>query len=323
MKFALLDREGQNLVKEARFKGQNAIDKLKNLVCIHGCVNMRGSTAGKRSCFELGFNIVPQKFTEMLLNFTSASSQPAVLFLHGFLGNHTEFHSVSSRLEQFNCMAIDLPGHGKTQETWEYSLPNTAEAIVELLTQAQIDQANLVGYSMGGRLALYLALTYPDRFPKVVIESGSPGLKTARERSQRIQHDHELANRLEADFQQFLRDWYNMPLFRSFAAHPNFEQIVQERAKNNPLELARSLREMGTGMQPSLWKTLESHRQPILLIVGECDRKFIEINQEMAALCPTAELVIVSDCGHNVHFEKPEEFVDRLQHFLLDSQSNL
>jgi 2-succinyl-6-hydroxy-2,4-cyclohexadiene-1-carboxylate synthase len=252
----------------------------------------------------------------MLLNFTQVSSQPVVLFLHGFLGNHTEFHSVMSRLEQFNCITIDLPGHGKTQEFWEYSVPNTAAAIVDLLTQAQIDQVNLVGYSMGGRLALYLALNYPDQFPKAVIESGSPGLKTAEERSQRIQHDQKLAARLEADFPQFLRDWYNMPLFQSFAAHPNFEQIVQERAKNNPLELARSLKEMGTGMQPSLWKTLESHRQPILLIVGAYDRKFIEINQEMAMLCPTAELAIVSDCGHNVHWEKPEEFVDRLQRFL-------
>jgi 2-succinyl-6-hydroxy-2,4-cyclohexadiene-1-carboxylate synthase len=244
---------------------------------------------------------------KMMPNFT-------ILFLHGFLGNRLEFATVISRLDRFNCISIDLPGHGETQASWEYSLPNTADSIIENLP---VDQANLVGYSMGGRLALYLALNYPDRFPKAVIESGSPGLKTELERAQRIQCDRELANRLEADFDQFLIDWYNMSLFKSFAAHPNFEQILEQRKKNNPIELARSLKEMGTGMQLSLWEKLKSHRQPLLLMVGEYDRKFIEINQEMVSLCETAEFAIVPNCGHNVHFEKPGEFVDRVQRFLL------
>lgn len=264
-------------------------------------------------------DIVPWKNTKMNFKFVNhcvTPNQPVVLFLHGFLGHCSEFDSVIPHLDRFNCIAIDLPGHGKTQFSSEYSLPNTADAIVALLDQLQIAQANLVGYSMGGRLALYLALNYRDRFPKAVIESGSPGLKTEVERSQRLQHDRELADQLEANFDQFLIDWYNMPLFRTFKAHPSFQQIVKERAKHNPIELARSLKEMGTGMQPSLWEKLESHRQPLLLIVGECDRKFIAINQEMASRCRTAELAIVPDCGHNIHFEKPKEFSDRLQKFL-------
>lgn len=264
-------------------------------------------------------DIVPQKNPKMNFNFVNhsvASTQPVVLFLHGFLGNCSEFDAVIPHLDRFNCVTVDLPGHGKTQFSLKYSLPNTADAIVVLLDQLQIAQANLVGYSMGGRLALYLALNYPDRFAKTVIESGSPGLRTEFERSQRIQYDRELAKRLEANFEQFLIDWYNMPLFKTFSAHANFQQILKERAKHNPVELARSLREMGTGMQPSLWEKLASHRQPLLLIVGECDRKFIAINQEMASLCKTAKLAIVPDCGHNIHFEKPREFIDRLQRFL-------
>jgi 2-succinyl-6-hydroxy-2,4-cyclohexadiene-1-carboxylate synthase len=249
-----------------------------------------------------------------MLNFTNVAGQPAVLFLHGFLGRGSDFDEVIARIGGFNCLTIDLPGHGNTQKSWEYSLQNTAAEIVQHLP---IEPINLVGYSMGGRLALYLALNYPDRFSKAVIESGSPGLKTELERSQRMQRDRELANRLEENFEQFLIDWYRQPLFRSFAAHPHFEQILKERAKHNPAELARSLREMGTGMQPSLWEKLAVHRQPILLIVGEYDHKFIEINQEMAAQCKTAELAIVASCGHNVHFEKSAEFVDRLHHFLV------
>lgn len=250
------------------------------------------------------------------VNHFGAPNQPVILFLHGFLGNCSEFNSVMPHLDRYHCLAIDLPGHGQTRFSSAYSLPKTAAAIVEWLDQRQIEQANLVGYSMGGRLALYLALNYPERVPKAVIESGSPGLRTELERAQRRQRDRELAEQLEANFDQFLTDWYNMPLFKTVTAHPHFQQLRKERTQNNPGELARSLREMGTGMQPSLWKQLAAHCQPLLLIVGQCDRKFIAINQEMATLCSTAELTIVPDCGHNVHFEKPEAFLDRLQRFL-------
>lgn len=244
----------------------------------------------------------------------SLHEQSIVLFLHGFLGSGADFAPVISQLSN-RCLTIDLPGHGETRFTEEYTMSNTAIAIVNSLNELQIDQANLVGYSMGGRLALYLALNYPNRFPKAAIESGSPGLKTEREQSDRIQRDRELANRLETDFDQFLIDWYNQPLFRSFKEHPQFEQMLKMRSCNDPIALARSLREMGTGMQPSLWEKLQSHHNPLLLIVGECDRKFVAINQEMAWLCETAEFAIAPKAGHSVHFEKLDWFVDRIKSF--------
>jgi 2-succinyl-6-hydroxy-2,4-cyclohexadiene-1-carboxylate synthase len=215
-----------------------------------------------------------------------------------------------------HALTIDLPGHGETCFSSEYTMSNTANAIVNLLDELQIEQANLVGYSMGGRLALYLALNYPTRFAKAVVESGSPGLKTQQERSERIQRDRELANRLEMNFEQFLIDWYDQPLFQSIKAHPKFEQMLKERSRNHPSELARSLREMGTGMQPSLWEKLKSHRNPVLLMVGECDRKFVAINQDMASLCATAELSIVPNAGHNIHFENPAGYVAITTSFL-------
>lgn len=246
------------------------------------------------------------------LAFKLVKGTSIAVFLHGFLGSGADFDSVISRLGGYT---IDLPGHGATRFSSEFMMSNTATAIVNLLDQLQIDQTNLVGYSMGGRLALYLALNYPNRFPKAVIESGSPGLRTESERLDRIKRDRALADRLETDFNQFLIDWYNQPLFQSFKLHPRFEEMLKERSRNDPGELARSLREMGTGMQPSLWEKLQTYHNPLLLIVGEYDRKFVAINQEMASLCKTAELSIVSDAGHNVHFEKPDEFVDRVNTF--------
>ncbi len=242
------------------------------------------------------------------------ADSPITVFLHGFLGSSAEFDPIAARLDD-RALMIDLPGHGETRFSEPYTMTNTAAAIINLLDQLEIDRAHLVGYSMGGRLALYLALNHPERFPASVIESGSPGLKTEQERSERIKRDRKLANQIETDFNQFLIDWYNQPLFQSIKAHPNFEQMLKERSHNNPIELARSLREMGTGMQPSLWEKLKLHHNPLLLIVGECDHKFVALNQEMASLCETAEIAIAPDAGHNVHFEKMEWYGNRINHF--------
>ena len=243
----------------------------------------------------------------MQYSFRINSDCPVLVFLHGFLGSGEDFEAVISRLgARYSILTIDLPGHGKTKVSEVYTMPKIADAIAALLDTLKIPQASLFGYSMGGRLALYLALRFPERFPKAIVESGSPGLKTEQERSQRLKRDFELADQLETNFSQFLSKWYEQPLFQSIKQHPRFNQMIEQRSQNDPVQLARSLREMSTGAQPSLWEELSAHQNPLLLIVGECDRKFIEINREIASICPTAELAIIPDAGHNVHFENPE-----------------
>ncbi len=244
--------------------------------------------------------------------------QPVLLFLHGFLGNCEDFDAIVPHLsDNFCCLSVDLPGHGQTQVAEEnYTMSNTAELVVRLLDRLDISQCHLVGYSMGGRLALYLALQFPDRVLKTVLESASPGLKTQSERLARKQHDATLADRLESDFPAFLADWYEQPLFRSLKQHPNFEQTFQQRLKNRPSELAKSLRYMGTGEQPSLWNRLKRHQNPLLLLVGARDRKFITINQEMAHLCQTAHLAIIPMVGHTIHVENSQTFAKHLRRFL-------
>ncbi|MBD1841964.1 2-succinyl-6-hydroxy-2,4-cyclohexadiene-1-carboxylate synthase [Cyanobacteria bacterium FACHB-63] len=245
------------------------------------------------------------------------SDSSIVVFLHGFLGSGAEFDAIAAQLGD-QSLTIDLPGHGETRFSNQYTMENTATAIVDLLNELAIDRANLVGYSMGGRVALYLALNYQERFPKAIVESGSPGLKTEQERRERRERDRALADRIEADFDQFLSDWYNQPLFQSLKAHPQFEQMLKERSRNNPVELARSLREMGTGMQPSLWEKLRSHQQPLLLMAGERDRKFVVLSQEMASLCETVELAIAPNTGHNIHFENPGWYIQQIKAFLIE-----
>ncbi|MEG5014724.1 MULTISPECIES: 2-succinyl-6-hydroxy-2,4-cyclohexadiene-1-carboxylate synthase [unclassified Microcoleus] len=251
---------------------------------------------------------------------TGNRNQQTILFLHGFTGNSQNFSSVISLLyKSYCCLAVDLPGHGETRVIGDescYNISNTAQALIHLLDDLQIGKCLLLGYSMGGRLALYMTLHFPERFEKVVLESASPGLKTEKERSHRRQADLQLAQKLEnSNIKDFLFNWYDIPLFKSLKNSPNFDKLIESRLANNPLELAKSLRNMGTGNQPSLWEKLAQNQIPILLLAGEYDDKFININTEMASLCPAATLEIVPKAGHNIHFENIDKFGSVVRQF--------
>ena len=234
------------------------------------------------------------------------------------MGDLDDFASVTDYLTEFCCLLVDLPGHGRTQvrQDLNYQMSLVAEALIKLLNELAIADCLLAGYSMGGRLALYLTVHFPQYFRGVILESASPGLKTQQERDRRIARDLELARRLETEeFPQFVRQWYANPLFKSFTLHPNYQQAIAKRLDNDPLKLAKSLRYMGLGMQPSLWNFLSEIRVPILSIVGEQDPKFVAINREIVELCPLADLIVVEEAGHNVHFEQPEQFARLIVHF--------
>ncbi len=256
-------------------------------------------------------------------NLAGSQKHPLILFLHGFMGNGGDWTEIISELsENFCCLTVDLPGHGNTRVLGGeecYTMPNTARALIDLLDFLRIDKCFSVGYSMGGRLALYMTLEFPDRFEKTILESASPGLKAQEERSRRLHSDWQLARELETgDFNQFLFNWYKQPLFDSLRNLPNFDKIIETRLKNNPLELAKSLRYLGTGNQPSLWDKLSQNNVPLLLLVGEHDNKFRTINAEMEAICQVAELEIIPESGHNIHLENFSQYLASLRNFFRD-----
>ncbi len=259
-------------------------------------------------------------------NLIGQTDQPVILFLHGFLGNCDDFAQIIPFLtDNFCCLTIDLPGHGQTivkNEDIYYTMSYTAEAIINLLDYLQIKKCFLIGYSMGGRLALYLSLYFPQRFNQVILESASPGLKTAAEKLTRITHDFKLANQLETtDFTEFLNNWYNQPLFTSLKQHINFDELIKNRLNNDPVKLAKSLRNLSTGSQPSLWKKLPENQIPLLLIVGEYDQKFININSEIIKLCPYSQMIIVDNTGHNIHGETHHKFIDIIKYFFREKNT--
>ena len=252
---------------------------------------------------------------------TGSENRPAVLFLHGFMGSKAEWADVMESLDRgFRCVAVDLPGHGAStglpDET--YTMEGTAGAILGTLDELEIPAAALVGYSMGGRLALYLALRHPDRCSGLFLESSSPGLKSETEREARREADEQKARRLEhGDFEEFLQDWYRQPLFAPMARDEALlRRTIEARRGNDPAELAKSLRGTGTGSQPSLWEELSGLRVPVLAAVGELDEKFVGISRGMEDLGPAVRATTVPDAGHDVHDEAPAEYLALLRELL-------
>lgn len=249
------------------------------------------------------------------------SALPAVLFLHGFMGRGSDWQRVVEPLQQsFYCIAPDLPGHGNTVTRGGdecFAMEAVAEALQGMLVQLGITQCCVVGYSMGGRLALYLTSTFPKLVRAAVLESASPGLRTEGERQARRLHDEQIAVRLgTAPFAEFLQQWYNQPLFLSLRQHAAFERVVQQRSGNTAEGLALSLRCMGTGVQPPLWEALPRIQQPLLLLAGEYDEKFVRIGREMESTCPSAQMRIVEHAGHTIHVENEQAYTEIVQLFL-------
>jgi 2-succinyl-6-hydroxy-2,4-cyclohexadiene-1-carboxylate synthase len=255
-------------------------------------------------------------------------SQPIIMFLHGFMGNLHEFDlSISLLKDDFSCLVLDLPGHGKTKVLGNneyYNMENTAKAVINLLDNLQISECFLVGYSMGGRLGLYLTLNYPHRFPQVILESASPGLADKQEQLKRQNQDYQISKKLTRltkadDFLLFLKSWYTQPIFGNIKDHPQFDDLIRNRLSNNPGELAKSLQIMGTGCQASLWSQLETNINPILLLVGENDQKFIEINQQIMKKSTYCHLKQINHAAHNIHFENTSDFIKEVKNFFIPS----
>jgi 2-succinyl-6-hydroxy-2,4-cyclohexadiene-1-carboxylate synthase len=247
---------------------------------------------------------------------TKDRALPPLLLLHGWMGSGEDYRAIIDLLnQQFYCIAIDLPGHGQTEvidRLGGYDFVNTARGIVQLLDRLKIDRCSIAGYSFGGRLALYLALEFPERFDRVTIESASPGLATEFDRQARVIQDWQIIDRLETDpFADFVRDWYRQPIFSGIDRHPNFEQLIQRRITTNRVhDLIKSLEQAGLGIQPYLGDRLQLYNRPISLIVGGLDRKFVDLNRQIDRECPQIKLKIVPNCSHNVHFQNPQAWID-------------
>lgn len=246
-----------------------------------------------------------------------------LVLLHGFTGsgaNWTE-HTARFQAAGLRVLTPDLPGHGANLpvSSDDYTIEAATDQIAGLLKQDETGPVHLLGYSMGGRLALYFALHYPQKVRSLILESASPGLATAGERAARRASDDALADRIEREgIPAFVSFWESLPLWKSQEKLPAEARLWlhEKRLQNNPRGLAESLREMGTGAQPSLWERLGELAMPVLLLVGAEDTKFVAINRQMAEAMPHARLLIVPGAGHTIHLEQSEFFCQEVSRFV-------
>jgi 2-succinyl-6-hydroxy-2,4-cyclohexadiene-1-carboxylate synthase len=244
---------------------------------------------------------------------------PTVLLLHGFMGSRCDWAAVGTVLARTHrCVAIDLPGHGETGDPADESLWTPAGCVAALagLLRAA-GRGSVVGYSLGGRLALQLAVEYPELVARAVLISASPGLADEPARQARRDEDEHRARSLETrGLGPFLDDWYRQPLFAQLREHPRFPEVLERRRRNDPRLLARSLRALGTGSQRSLWRDLPGLRAPLLFLAGERDAKFTALAFAAVAACPQGEAVVLRGRGHALVEEDPEAVARETEAFL-------
>lgn len=249
----------------------------------------------------------------------------SVLILHGFTGSHLSNLPLARALREagFGIILPDLLGHGLSDapaEPARYAMPHAANDLLSICDAIDPSEVHLVGYSMGGRLALYLALHDAERWRSLVLESSTAGIEDAQERAQRRASDETLATNIETKgIAWFVDYWDSLPLW-SHQTSEQREALRQQRLNNHPRGLAHSLRGMGTGAQPPLWDQLAGVRCPSLLMAGEHDRKFVALAQRLQAGIPSAQFRLIAQAGHAVHVEQSAIFQRQVLGFLADCE---
>jgi 2-succinyl-6-hydroxy-2,4-cyclohexadiene-1-carboxylate synthase len=238
------------------------------------------------------------------------SGSETILLLHGFGGTRRAWDGVIDHLSSTRCLplALDLPGHGAYADA---TPPISFAGCVEHVLARAPERFELCGYSLGGRIALHVALTAPERVSRLVLVSTTAGIEDDAERAERSAADHRLAEELErGSYQDFVERWRAQPLFAGDPPEVG-ARAREDQRRNRPDALAAVLRGIGTGEMAPLWDRLQELRMPVTILVGERDTKFRALGRRMVDLMPAAELLVVPG-GHGLPLEHPAAVAARL-----------
>lgn len=239
------------------------------------------------------------------------SGEPSLL-LHGFAGSGFEMMDLAERLPGRKLIP-DLPGHGHSSSPPDlsgYTMEASVDALVDILDDSGCDTIDVVGYSMGGRVALGLAALHPNRVRSAVAIGARIGIYDEEERATRRAADQALAEQIEErGTDWFARTWLEGPIYRTQhrLGSEHIAAVLERRRAADPSGIANSLRALGPASQPLLGEALASSGVPVLLLVGELDERFRGIGERIAAVDPAAVLRVVSGAGHATHVEAPDE----------------
>lgn len=245
----------------------------------------------------------------------TAGHGPAVLLLHGFTGRGTDWSPFLRSLHKtgHSTVVVDLLGHGRSTATdpARHAIGQQAADLADILRLIGAAPAVVVGYSMGARVALHLAVAEPAVVRGLVLESPSAGITDRRERAARVAADAALADVLERDgLDAFLSRWESLPIFAAERRLPPAVQgrIHAARRRNHADGLAASLRGAGQGVMEPLVDRLRTIRTPTLVVVGALDPTGIERARVVAGRIPSVRVLILPEVGHAPHRESPARF---------------
>jgi len=267
----------------------------------------------------------PALHVERLLSGPPGATTAAVplVALHGFTLDSAGWQPLTRHLPADRpVFGVDLPGHGHSPASTDpraYTMAAAVSGAARALAAHGVPTAHWLGYSMGGRVALSLALSRPRACASLVLVGASPGLADASEREKRVRADEALAEELQrVPLEAFVDRWLAQPVFAGLArlGPAHIAAARARRLRSDPAGLARSLRGMGTGAMPPLWDRLGQVAMPVLLVTGALDAKFTAIADRMNALLPHARHLVIPDCGHAVHEESPAALAAAVTAFL-------
>lgn len=246
---------------------------------------------------------------------------PSLILFHGFMGSGKVFDHLIQDLKTYcNPVTIDLLGHGQSEGAelhYRFSTKEQVADLSKLISEQLHIPLFLYGYSMGGRLALQLAIHRPELFKGVILESATFGLEGETERQARQALDARRADAITGNFEGFLAEWQQKPMFRSSKiAPPLMETMMEIQKQQNPFWLSNSLLGFGTGTMPCIKDKLSDIKVPVQLIAGKKDSKFLHINNQMEKEISEGTLEVIEDAGHRIHLEQPEKLNRILKTFI-------
>ncbi len=251
--------------------------------------------------------------------FNTDKQGPWLVWLHGLLGCGYEWQPIISACNQYPSLVIDLPGHGHSADMplvdvfAKDGLAEMNALLSKTLLAYQIHDYWLIGYSLGGRIAMYHATQAQavQGLRGILVEGGNPGLLSQEEREARLLHDKNWAQRFRSEpIAAVLADWYQQPVFADLPAAQRL-RLIHLRSQNRGNSIADMLENTSLGHQPYLLPELQKLAVPFIYLCGEHDQKFKGIAQQFAL-----PLKIISQSGHNVHSSNPAGFSAAVNHFL-------
>ena len=231
---------------------------------------------------------------------TGKPGYPWLVFLHGFSGDCREWQVVGETLSEYPRLYLDLPGHGESRNITVTGFEEMSDLLTRTLLSYNILNFWLVGYSLGGRIAMFHACQQPKGLLGVMVEGGHPGLQNADDRHARRVSDHRWATRFRTEpLNRVFADWYQQPVFASL---PDAERkaLITLRSQNNGITLAKMLEATSLAGQPDLRPALSTRHFSFDYLYGERDKKFAALAAELHAVRHA-----IPNAGHNAHRENP------------------